>query len=221
MPSLDFHLTRVSSYSLHVQKPVAVTRRPRTRCDSIRVARAAPPPCDRLPSLLSGFVLGCNSSGPASGDPGDGPDLKPDFSTLLGTYRVNLTQVYLGTAMGHYEGSVTLGQLTHVDTSHTDVSGDFAGSVQLTGTIPSFGPAFGSFSPVGELAGHTVAYHRRSPSHKARATLRGPEVRLIARPVPGNRARSTTELYRAGLVGLAGRRCAEDADGVRWRGDSC
>jgi hypothetical protein len=99
-------------------------------------------------AVLIGFVLGCSSTGPSGGGTGDGPDLKPDFSTLLGTYRVDLTQVYMGTAVGHYEGSVTLGQLTHVDTSHTDVSGDFAGSVQLTGTIPSFGPAFGSFSPV-------------------------------------------------------------------------
>ena len=99
-------------------------------------------------AVLSGFVLGCSSTGPGSGGTGDGPDLKPDFSTLLGTYRVDLTQVYISTAVGHYEGSVTLGQLTHVDTSHADVSGDFAGSVQLTGTIPGFGPAFGSFSPV-------------------------------------------------------------------------
>lgn len=162
-PLLDFRLTGRSSYWAHLHGPTAVTKTPedtmrtRSRCSrssaTIRPAALV---------LLSGFVLGCNSSSPGIGGPGDGPDLKPDFNALLGTYRVDLTQAYrmsiggsLDTgAVGHYEGSVTLGQLTRVDTSDTDVSGDFAGSVQLTGTFHyGAGDAgacctiFGSFSP--------------------------------------------------------------------------
>jgi hypothetical protein len=105
--------------------------------------------------VLTGFVLGCSSTGPR-----DQQKPEPAFNTLLGTYRVNLTQAYLNnfeggldtTGVGHYEGVVTLGELSQVNSSDT-VSADFTGAVHLTGTFHSTSDAgscctvYGSFSP--------------------------------------------------------------------------
>src|SRR5215213_9452779 len=99
--------------------------------------------------LVPFLVAACGSSGPADSQ---------DFSVLLGTYQVQLVQAYrlnddptgslgcrfflghnhCGTdtvGIGHYSGTLMLGQFTHVGASHTDVSADFSASVSITGVL--------------------------------------------------------------------------------------